>query len=553
MTTISHPRRWLILALILVAECMDLLDSTIVNVAAPTIRTDLHASAADLQWVIGGYALAFAAGLIAGGRLGDIYGRKRLFVVGASGFVAASVACAFAVNPGMLIGCRLAQGAAAALLIPQGLGVIRDIFAADELGSAFAVFGPVIGLSAVLGPILGGALIDADAFGTGWRLIFFVNLPLGLIAAVGAARLMPESRAEQPTRLDLVGTGLAALGMGLLVYPLIQGQQAGWPAWTYLMGAGSAVSFAALVGWSRRLRRRGRDPLVEASVFGHRAYSVGLASVVVFFAGMIGTLLVLTLFLQFGEHFTAIHAGLTLAPFALGSATGATLAATVLGPRLGRGVLQVAAVFLTAGAWWLRDVISVHGLATSSTDLIPPQLVLGIGIGMLISPLFGFILASVTDVEVGSASGVLNATQQLAGAVGVAVIGTVFFHMLGQAGFVAAVNRCLLIELATAPVLFVLTLMLPARPRESEVAPRPDSSEPDGDGGLLVAAGRLGVLEPLPGSGDEHPGHEAHGQYADQGPAERRRTETDVLQARRQDHERDCRPDVTVGRPRGQQ
>jgi EmrB/QacA subfamily drug resistance transporter len=465
---VSHPRRWVILALILVAECMDLLDSTIVNVAAPTIRIDLHATAADLQWVIGGYALAFAAGLVAGGRLGDICGRKRLFVLGAIGFVAASLACAFAVNPGMLIGCRLAQGAAAALLIPQGLGVIRDVFGPEEQGSAFAVFGPVIGLSAVLGPILGGALIDVNAFGTGWRLIFFVNLPLGLIAAIGAARLMPESRAEQPTRLDLVGTGLAALGMGLLIYPLIQGQQAGWPAWTYLMGVGSALSFALLVGWSRRLRRRGRDPLIEASVFGHRSYSIGLAGVVVFFAGMIGTLLVLTLFLQFGEHFTAIHAGLTLAPFAVGSAAGATLAATVLVPRLGRTVLQLAAVILAAGAWWLRHVISVHGLATSSTDLIPPQLLLGIGIGMLISPLFDFILASVTDVEVGSASGVLNAMQQLAGAIGVAVIGTVFFSTLGHAGFVAAIDRCLLIELATTPVLLVLTWLLPPRARDPQ-------------------------------------------------------------------------------------
>src|SRR5262249_9938507 len=156
-------------------------------------HSDLHAGTAALQWIIGGYALAFAVGLIAGGRLGDIYGRKRLFVLGALGFVAASVACAFASSPEMLIGFRLAQGAAAALLIPQGLGIIRDVFAPDELPKAFTVFGPVIGLSAVLGPILGGALIAANAFGTGWRLIFFINLPLGLIAALGAARVMPES------------------------------------------------------------------------------------------------------------------------------------------------------------------------------------------------------------------------------------------------------------------------------------------------------------------------------------------------------------------------
>src|SRR5580765_8156880 len=157
----GHPRRWAILALVLAAECMDLLDGTFVNVAAPTMRESLHASAAALQWIIAGFALA-------------------------------SLACAFAVSPGMLIGFRLAQGAAAALLIPQGLGIIREVFAGDDQSKAFAVFGPVIGLSAVLGPILGGALVDLNAFGSGWRLVFFVNVPLGLIAAIGAARLMPE-------------------------------------------------------------------------------------------------------------------------------------------------------------------------------------------------------------------------------------------------------------------------------------------------------------------------------------------------------------------------
>jgi EmrB/QacA subfamily drug resistance transporter len=467
---ISHPRRWIILALVLAAECMDLLDGTIVNVAAPTIQADLHSSTSALQWIIGGYALAFAVGLITGGRLGDIYGRKRLFVLGALSFVAASVACSCAVSPEMLIGCRMAQGAAAALLIPQGLGIIRDVFAPQDQGAAFAVFGPVIGLSAALGPIIGGALVDANAFGTGWRLIFFVNLPLGLVAAIGAARLMPESRAPRRPRLDLVGTALAALAMGLLIYPLIQGRAAGWPAWTYLMVAGTAVSVALLIAWSRHVRRIGHDPLIEASIFGHRAYTTGILTIVVFFAGMLGTLLVLTLFLQFGEHFSAIHAGLTLAPFAAGSATGATLAATVLVPRLGRTALQIAALIVAAGIWWLRSVVAEHGLDTTSVMMIGPQLTVGLGLGMLISPLFDFILASVTDEEVGSASGVLNAVQQLAGAVGVAGIGTIFFTTLAHHGFVTALTRCLLVELATTPVLFVLTRALPRHAREPEPA-----------------------------------------------------------------------------------
>jgi EmrB/QacA subfamily drug resistance transporter len=462
----GHPRRWAVLALVLAAECIDLLDGTIVNVAAPTIRTDLAASAAGLQWIIGGYALAFAVGLITGARLGDRYGRKRLFVAGSVGFAVASLAAALAISPAMLIGCRLAQGAAAALLIPQGLGIIRDVFAPEEHGSAFAVFGPVIGLSAVLGPVIGGALVSLDAFGTGWRLIFAVNLPLAVAAAIGAVAIMPESTAPRAPRPDGVGTVACAAAMGLLIYPLIQGREAGWPLWTYLMMAASLLAAGLLAAWSRRQGLRGQPTLIETSVFRHRGYSAGLACVVVAFAGMTGTLLTLTLYLQLGEHFSAVRAGLTLAPFAAGTAVGAVAAATVIVPRLGRGALQAAAALIAAGTWWLDATIRAHGLATSTAALIPAQLVVGIGTGMLISPLFDFILASVADHEVGSASGVLNAVQQLASAVGVAAIGTAFFTTLSHAGFVTAISVCLKIEIGVAAALIVAARALPRRPRD---------------------------------------------------------------------------------------
>jgi len=216
--------------------------------------------------------------------------------------------------------------------------------------------------------------------------------------------------------------------------------------------------------------------LIEISVLRHRAYSAGLACIVVFFAGMMGTLLALTLFLQFGEHFSAIHAGLTLAPFAAGTAAGAVLATTVLVPRIGRSTLQIAAVVMAGGTWWLYHTISVHGLTSTSAELIPAQLVLGLGIGMVVSPLFDFILAAVTDREVGSASGVVNALQQLAGAVGIAVIGTVFFSVLGHEGFAAAIERCLLIELGITPVLALLAWLLPLRPRDPETLEPPERS-----------------------------------------------------------------------------
>jgi MFS family permease len=286
--------------------------------------------------------------------------------------------------------------------------------------------------------------------------------------AIGAARIMPESRAARAPRPDGLGTLLGAAAMGLLIYPLIQGREAGWPAWTYLMMAASVLTAGLLAAWSRVRGLRGHGTLIETSVFRHRGYSAGLACVVVFFAGMAGTLLALTLYLQFGEHFSAVHAGLTLAPFAAGSVAGAIAAATVVVPRLGRGALQVAAVLIAAGAWWLRAVIGAHGLATSSAELIGAQLLLGAGIGMLISPLFDFILASVRDHEVGSASGVLNAAQQLASAIGVAAIGTVFFAALARSGYVAAIRECLMIELGVAAVLLVLAFALPRHPRDPE-------------------------------------------------------------------------------------
>src|SRR3954463_7696379 len=287
----GHPRRWLILAVILIVECMDLLDGTIVNVAAPSIRVDLHASLSALQWVAGGYALTFAIGLVTGGRLGDIFGRRRLFLIGLAGFTGASALCGGAGSPEVLIGLRLVQGAFAAIMIPQGFGILRQAFPPDEIQKAFGLFGPVIGLSAVLGPIVGGALPDGDLFGLGWRAIFLVNVPIGLIALAGGIKLLPESRASERPTLDLGGAALVTLAMGLLVYPLIQGRQAGWPAWAFISMAASGLALLAFVVLERRRERDGVSPLVTMSLFGKRAFSAGLACALEFFAGMIGLML----------------------------------------------------------------------------------------------------------------------------------------------------------------------------------------------------------------------------------------------------------------------
>jgi EmrB/QacA subfamily drug resistance transporter len=464
----GHPRRWLILAIVLIVECMDLLDGTIVNVAAPTIRTDLGASTTALQWIVGGYALALAVGLVVGGRLGDLYGRRFLFGTGIVLFTLSSLLSGIAQDTGWLILFRLTQGLAAALMIPQGFGIILSAFSTKDLPKAFGVFGPVIGLSAVFGPILGGALVDADLFGTGWRLVFLINLPLGIAALVGTLRVLPESKTIGATVLDWRGAVLVALAAGLLVYPLMQGSEADWAPWTWVMMA-SAFAVAGLFAWYQRRREQtGRDPLITMSLFTKRAFTSGLGVVVLFFGAFVGLMLTITLYLQLGLQFSAIHAGFSLGPICLGLAIGATLSG-VITPRFGRRVLHAGFAVLLVGVAATYLVIDAQQMTVTSWQLAGPLLVAGFGVGLVVAPLFGFLLAAVDDEEVGSASGLLNAVQQLASAIGVAIAGSVFFDALPSPGYVDALERVLLLVVVLTVAASVFALLLPRHPRPEEL------------------------------------------------------------------------------------
>jgi EmrB/QacA subfamily drug resistance transporter len=481
MAVMPYSRRWAVLAIILIAECMDLLDGTIVNVAMPSIRRNLGGSNSSIQWIAGGYALAFAAMLITGARLGDIYGRRRLFILGVAGFTLASAACAAAPSVEALIGLRLVQGLAAGLMVPQGLAIIRSMFPQQELGKAFAIFGPVIGGAAVLGPILGGALIAADLFGSGWRLIFLINVPLGVTAIIASALLMPESHAQEKTRIDWLGTLLSGAAMVLVIYPLIEGQGKGWPAWTFAMMAVAAVVAAAFVWHLKRRERAGLSPLVTTSLFAKRAYSAGLIVGLALFGTLGGMLLVTSLYLQFGLGFTAIHAGLTMVPLSIGVVIGSGLSGAVLGPKFGRHVLHAGTAVIVTGTLVLAAAVNHCGASATSYELAVPLAIFGVGLGLTIAPFFDIVLAGVDDREVGSASGVLNADQQLATALGVAVIGAIFFRILDNqhitdpltrgAAFATSLSHALIACSAAAVVMFALIFLLPqkARPDTSEV------------------------------------------------------------------------------------
>jgi EmrB/QacA subfamily drug resistance transporter len=455
-----YKRRWLILAVVLAAECMDLIDSSVANVAAPTIAKDLHASSTALEWILSGYPLAISVGLIIGGRLGDILGRRTVFLVGTSGFVVASALCGFAPDVGVLIAARLIQGAFAALMLPQALGVLREVFPEDEQQKAFAIFGPVIGLSAVFGPLIGGSLVDWDLFGSSWRLVFLVNVPIGLGAVIAGMRMLPESHRNRSLRLDVGGTILVTLFAVLIVYPLIEGRTHGWPWWTY---ASIALGIILIVVFGLDQRRRsaeGVDPLVLTSIFSHRGYSAGLIFAMIFFCGLGGTLLCVTLYLQIGQGYTPIHAALCTIPLTIGLVIGSTLAGAVLGPRFGRLTLQGGVV--VGGIGWAILAVTARAHHELGFAALAPGLVVGgLGLGLVVAPMFDTVLAAVTDPETGSASGVLNAGQQLSASIGIAVFGTVFFDAIGGGDFHSALTRATVLEVVLSVVLLAISPFLP--------------------------------------------------------------------------------------------
>jgi EmrB/QacA subfamily drug resistance transporter len=469
--------RWLAFAVVIAAAVMDLLDSTITQVAAPTIRRELGGSYAVIEWVTAAYALAMAAGLLTGGRLGDLFGRRRMLLIGMAGFVAASALCAAAGSAGELIAARAAQGALGAIMLPQVFGLIRDLFEAHEMGKAFGVYGPVMGLSAMLGPIAAGGLIGADVFGTGWRMIFLVNVPVGLAALVLGARLLPASASDGASRggirhgrLDLPGAALAAVGMFGLVFPLAQGHALGWPAWLYAMLAASVLVLAAFAVYQIRRQRAGRTPLVELSIFGHRSYRAGIVFSIVFVGSLGGIVMIFNVFLQNGLGFTPWHSALTTAPWAAGAFVGSAIGGIAMS-KLGRRVLHAGLVVEAAGLLGVYAVLRGAGAGVGTVDLLAPMVVGGIGMGMVFVPLFDIVMAGVRPQEMGSASGVLQTVNALGMSLGIAGIGAIFFALAGGRGrhvpvYLSAAQWTALATVGLLACSFAAAFGLPRRARE---------------------------------------------------------------------------------------
>jgi EmrB/QacA subfamily drug resistance transporter len=425
----TDPRRWRAFAVCLVAGFMSLLDVSIVNVALPSMREGLSATTSDLQWVVSGYALAFGLVLVPSGRLGDVRGRRSVFVAGMTLFTLASAACGLAPDPRWLVAARLVQGVAGGMLVPQVSGFIQELFRGAERARAFGLYGATVGVSTAVGPLAGGALIGAFGVEHGWRAVFFVNVPVGAVGVPLALRLLPARAGRRPSEgLDPVGVLLLGMGVLLLLLPMVQART--WPGSAkWLLVPAGLIVLVGFVGWERLYARRGRQPMVDLGLFARRSYSLGTGLGLLYFAGFTAIFFVLALFLQQGRGYSALEAGLAVTPFALASAVGSALGGRLV-TRYGRRLIAAGLVAVVVGLV-ATDLVIRHADTGPIGLLTAPSLLLaGLGSGVVISPNITLTLSEVPVARAGSGGGVLQTAQRIGSAVGIAAVGSLMFSRL---------------------------------------------------------------------------------------------------------------------------
>jgi len=428
--TFSDKQKKIAITVVATAFVMDLLDSTIVNIAIPSIQQNLHASYADIQWIVAGYLLAFATLLVTGGRMGDVFGYKKIFMIGVAGFTVASLLSGLAWDPSILIVTRVLQGSMAALMVPQVISTMQIMYKPHERGAINGLFGMLGGLSASLGPVIGGLLIKANIVGLDWRPIFLINVPIGIVALILATRYLPNGKSTHPLKLDVLGTIFLVLALGLLIFPLIQGREYGWPAWAFILVACSIPFFVLFVLSQIRKDRKDGSSLIAPSLFKKRSFGVGLGINLVFEMAMLGFFLTFGLFAQIGLGYTPIHAALNGLPIAVGITFAMIAFGQSVIPKLGRKALQIGSVVMALGLLITNLAIFHFGPGINSFEFIPGLLITGLGMGFFFGSLFAAVLNDVDPQHAGSASGTLNAIQQIGGAVGIAIIGVIFFGQL---------------------------------------------------------------------------------------------------------------------------
>lgn len=474
-----HPQRWIALAMLLIAGFMNLIDVTIVNVALPSLQANLHANSSQIEWVVAGYVLAFALGLLPLGRLGDIIGRKHMFLAGVTGFSLISLLCGIAPNIEFLVISRILQGLAGALMMPQVMAIMQNLFPPHERAAAFSFFGLSTGLAAVTGPVLGGFLISMDIAGLDWRPIFLINLPVGIIAFIGGFRLIPHIPGNPALKNDWLGIVIASISVFLLVFPLVEGRTYGWPLWAFVMMVLCIPGFVIFALWERNRAKNNAAQLLPVSLMSNVNYVLGVLATMTLFSAMPGFFMIFALFLQQGFGLTALQSGLTTIPFPLG-----ILVASLVSNRMGNNWLKprmiIGLLLVICGMTLVRlTVLSVED-AIIRTHFIVPLALCGLGMGTTIAVMFQSVLSSVPPKDAGSGSGALQAFQQVGAALGIAVAGEIFFSSLGEiegagAGhpaFVTAAANAIIYALVAYCIVLIVAFFLkvgaPPRQRGQE-------------------------------------------------------------------------------------
>ncbi|MGV9859872.1 MFS transporter [Gordonia sp. NPDC003425] len=465
MTTTTTPSptgraRTVALICLLAASFMELMDATVVNVALRTMQVDLGASAGALQWVVAGYPLTYAVGLILGARLGDNLGRRRLFIAGLAAFGLTSLACGLAADPLQLVLFRLLQGAAAALMVPQVLSNIQVLYPPAERGKAMGMFTSVIGLAAVTGPILGAVITSGDWFGLSWRPVFLINIPIAVIAIVAAIAFIPESRAQTSTPITVGSAALLGGSLAAIMLPITLGPDHDWPAWGFVA---MVAGFGGLAVFARRqvaLARIGVEPMVPPQLFATRSFTTGLATFATLMVPTGGYFLVQSLHVQLALGWSVLHAGLMWIPFSVAVPISAGLAATVLAFRLGKRILQLGAVVLAVGMvlMYLAEQ-STHPAVWFAVALA----VSGLGFGAIVGSAGLLVLNDVPVRLAGAASGVFNTAQALSIALGAAVVGTVYSSVSEHSGFQSGYRAALLVMIAVVAAGALIAQAMPAK------------------------------------------------------------------------------------------
>lgn len=460
---IAHPeadsRRWLALPVLLIGAFLPPLDWTAANLALPAIRQDLGATPAELQFVITAYTTTYAVFLITGGRLGDWFGRKMLFTLGIAGFTVASALCGMAWSPTILIAGRILQALTATLMAPQVIASIRVLFPPAEQGKVLGLYGAIFGLSNIAGQLLGGVLVSSHLFGFTWQAVFLINLPIGLTAFIGSLLFLRDSRAAQAQKLDLGGVALLSATLGLLIYPLVEGREIGWPIWIVAMLVAFPAALAVFLWFEMRLVRRGGSPLVDLSLFRERGFGVGVAMALVFYM-MNSIFLVSSIYLQGGVGLTAVDAGFRMFPLGIGYFLG-SFAASSIQERLGPRVLTLAFAIQMFG--FGVAILAVSGVLAGIFGV--GLFVAGVGFGIAMPSIIKAVISGIDPRHAGLASGIVMSSLHVGGAVGIALVGGVFFNALGDGKELAVYAHAFSVatgcNIALMAVGAVLSLWLP--------------------------------------------------------------------------------------------